>query len=177
LVIKSVTKFVSNIFGTNLIQRTLSPEAMEHERYNLVKYEDRAFYEFYSIGPQGKIKKVIGFRPLKNFGTNVYNLAFGDWNETEGAINDKIVSNNKDKQKVLFTVAAAAFDFLQSKPEAIILIMGSTVSRTRLYQMAIASYWPMIEQKFEIPGEYEGEWLPFQKGINYKRFLLFRKII
>jgi hypothetical protein len=43
--------------------------------------------------------------------------------------------------------------------------------------MAIASYWPMIEQKFEIPGEYEGEWLPFQKGINYKRFLLFRKII
>jgi uncharacterized protein DUF6934 len=66
-------------------------------------------------------------------------------------------------------------DFLESRPNAIILIVGSTASRTRLYQMAISSHWQKTGQ-YEIYGEQGKDWEPFQKGVNYQRFLVFKKI-
>jgi hypothetical protein len=69
-------------------------------------------YDFYSIGPQGKIKKRIAFRLFNNT-KNVYNLGFGDVG-AGGEINDLIVTNNADSQKVLVTVAMWYLNFLKS---------------------------------------------------------------
>jgi hypothetical protein len=148
---------------------------MEWERYSLVKNIADFSYEFYSEGANGKIKKIIKFQPVVKLGNSVFNLAFGDFNAITGGLNDVAVSNNGDGFKILYTVAEAIVDFTMVRPDAIILIEGSTSSRIRLYQMRIASFWSEISQQFEIFGELDREWLPFKKGVNYKRFLLFKK--
>ena len=86
-----------------------------------------------------------------------------------------ITSNNGDQLKVMHTVAEAIINFIRSRPGAIILIKGSTSSRTRLYQMKIAGFWAEVSEQFEILGEFEKEWLRFRKGVNYKRFLVYKK--
>ncbi|MCU0440570.1 MAG: hypothetical protein MUC49_21965 [Raineya sp.] len=49
-------------------------------------------YEFISEGPKGKIKKIVQFTET---GTDdVYNLAFGDYNEETKSIDDLAVTNN-----------------------------------------------------------------------------------
>lgn len=147
---------------------------MEWEMYQLNKENDFA-YNFYSEGPKGKIQKVIRFRHLNDLGKNVFNLAFGDFDEANDKIDDRIISNNGDQLKIMHSVAEAIIDFLRSWPQAIVLIKGSTSSRTRLYQMRIAGFWTEISQQFEILGELEKEWQPFRKGMNYKRFLVYKK--
>ncbi|HWK02371.1 MAG TPA: hypothetical protein VNS58_01985 [Puia sp.] len=132
-------------------------------------------FKFYSEGPRGKIKKVVIFRHARKFGENVFNLAFGDQHELPDQINDVAISNNNDPIKVLNTVALTVVDFIEKRPNAIILIEGSTLSRTRLYQMRISFHWLEISEYYEVYGEYGKKWLPFQKGVNYKRFLVFKK--
>jgi hypothetical protein len=41
--------------------------------------------------------------------------------------------------------------------------------------MKIAGFWAEVNEQFEILGEFENEWLPFQKGVNFKRFLVYKK--
>lgn len=149
---------------------------MESERYDIDRSADSFSYEFYSEGPRGRIKKAIIFRPFRRIGRNVYNLAFGDLNELYGHIDDRTISNNGDRLKILHTIAAAVIDFVKFRPDAIILVRGSTLSRVRLYQMAMSSFWSEISQQFEIWGKLEEEWLPFEKGVNYEEFLIFKKI-
>ncbi len=132
-------------------------------------------YVFYSEGSKGRIKKIIEFQHLSDLGKNVFNVAFGDFNRAIGGIDHLIISNNGDQLKVMHTVAEAIINFISSRPDAIILIQGSTSSRTRLYQMKIAGFWAVVSKQFEILGEFENEWLPFQKGVNYKRFLVYKK--
>jgi TRAP-type uncharacterized transport system substrate-binding protein len=73
---------------------------------------------------------------------------------------------------VLATVAATVIDFMEDHPDAIIIATGSTLSRTRLYQMGIAKVSDEINQGFEIQGYINNSWQPFQKGVNYSAFLL-----
>ncbi len=49
------------------------------------------------------------------------------------------VTNNADKDKVpqRATVAATVIDFMKAHPDATLIATGSTLSRARLYQMAI----------------------------------------
>ena len=148
---------------------------MEWERYDTVRC-DTYTYEFYSEGPKGKIRKIVKLRHFKRMGINVYNLAFGDLNASTGHIDDTVTSNNNDQMKVLITVAEAVVDFMRFKPNAIILVKGSTISRTRLYQMRISSLWLEINQQYEIYGEFRNEWTPFQRGVNDEQFLIFKKI-
>ena len=77
---------------------------------------------------------------------------------------------------MLKTVAIAVLDFVKDRPEAIIQVKGSSSSRTRLYQMKIASFWQEINREFDILGELDSDWVPFRKGVNYKRFLILKKI-
>jgi hypothetical protein len=118
---------------------------------------------------------MIRFRQVKELGNNTYNLVFGDWDETAGHLDDRTISNNNDRLKVLSTVARSVVEFLKSRPDAIILVRGSTFPRVRLYQMAVSTYWPIINQQYEIYGKVAGKYLPFEKGINYQEFLLFKK--
>ena len=146
---------------------------MEWEIYKLEK-EDLV-YRFCSDGPRGKIAKVIRFQEFRSLGRNVFNLAFGDLDEVTNKMDDAAISNNGDQLKILHTVAQAIIDFFRSRPNAFILIKGSSSSRTRLYQMKIAGFWAEVNEQFEILGEFENEWLPFQKGVNFKRFLVYKK--
>jgi hypothetical protein len=148
---------------------------MEWETYDLEKMENGLRYEFYSEGPKGRIRKVIYFQQITELGTGVFNLAFGDYNNVIKRIDDMIVSNNSDQLKVMHTVAVAIIDFCCSRPNAYILIKGISSSRTRLYQMKIAGFWSEVGRQFEILGEFEKQWQPFQKGTNYKRFLVYKK--
>lgn len=144
---------------------------MQVERYPFIKHPKRYFYEFESAGPNGLITKVVEFSRLQWQENEVYNLAFGDWNENAHFINDLVISNNADKDKVLATVAATVIEFMQEHPSAIIFAVGSTASRTRLYQMGIAKILNEINQFYEIQGYINDLWEPFQRGVNYNAFL------
>lgn len=52
---------------------------------------------------------------------------------------------------------------------------GSTLSRTRLYQMGIAANWEQIEPALEIYGFAKGKWEKFTKNVNYEAFIVLRK--
>jgi len=149
---------------------------MEQEKYDIGRNENELTYWFYSEGPKGKILKGVQFQPKPKVGRNVFNLAFGDWNESSGKIDDRAISNNGDRLKVLHTVADVARTFVNLWPDAIIWVQGSTLPRTRLYQMGIASFWKEISLEFEILGKLGEEWEPFRKGVNYREFLVFKKI-
>ena len=66
--------------------------------------------------------------------------------------------------------------FTSNFPNAKVLIIGSTNSRTRLYQMAIGRYFIEIEKYFDIQGLRNGVWELFRHGINYDAFLAKKKI-
>jgi hypothetical protein len=149
---------------------------MKLEGYNVEKDRYELVYWFYSEGPKGRIKKTIRFQHKPLYGRNFFNLAFGDSDGSTDRMNDLVISNNGDHLKVLYTVAAVVREFINCWPNAIIQIQGSTSSRTRLYQMGISSFWQEIIKEFEVYGELGQNWEPFKKGINYKRFLVFKKI-
>jgi hypothetical protein len=135
-------------------------------------------YDFYSEGPKGKIKKVVLYTYLLTLdGVPYYNLAFGDYDDENQRIDDLAVSDNGDRDKILATVAFTALEFTSHFRGCRILIVGSTLSRTRLYQMGIARYFREIAQLFDIQGlTMGGEWMPFKSGENYRELLAFRKI-
>ena len=129
---------------------------MQLETYPFAKQPESYYYVFYSDGPKGKIKKVVEFFRLQDQELEIYNLAFGDWDQNTNRFNDQIASNNSDRNKVLATVAATVMEFIQTHPGSIILATGSTTSRTRLYQMGIARIWNEITPMFEIQGYVKG---------------------
>ena len=145
---------------------------MKYSKYPVLIDDSQTRYEFFSEGPAGRVTKVIFYEHMMG---NLFNLAFGDWNEEEDKIDDTIRSNNGDRDKVLATVAESAIDFTNRFPGSIIYTEGSTPGRTRLYQMGIASNLEEIVQMFEIEGSINGEWEIFQQGRNYDAFLARRK--
>ena len=71
-------------------------------------------YEFISEGPKGLIQKMVQFKQTNL--KNVYNLAFGDKNHETGEIDDLVISNNGDSEKVLSTVVATIYAFTDKYP-------------------------------------------------------------
>jgi hypothetical protein len=127
-------------------------------------------FEFISEGPKGEISKLIKYSETNLKG--LYNLAFGDKNETTGEIDDKVVSDNKDSEKVLATVVSSVYAFYDKHPDAYVFATGSTSARTRLYRMGITKYYDEVKKDFDIYGLKENEWQPFKKGIEYDAFLI-----
>jgi hypothetical protein len=107
--------------------------------------------------------------------TGLYNLAFGDWNDEYGILDDSVRTNNGDRIKILATVAFTAIDFTNQFPNTLIHIEGSTPARTRLYQMGITNNLVEINRNFDIRGYYLRKWEPFRSGRNYEAFLAQRK--
>lgn len=132
-------------------------------------------FEFISEGPKGRIAKVIRFSEIHIKG--VYNLAFGNKNPDTGELDDAVVSNNGDTEKILSTVVETIYIFTDSHPEAWVYAKGSTKSRTRLYRMGITRYLPIIQKDFDLYGEIDDEWLTFEKGVEYESFLAQRRKI
>ncbi len=142
---------------------------MHLDRYEFEVKSDR--YRFYSQGPRGEIEKAVFYDKLSG-SQPLYALSFGDWKEKVNRIDDRVVTNNGDRQKILATVAATVVNFSMQNPGAFIFAVGSTPSRTRLYQMNIASNLTIIIPLFEVEGFIRNNWEPFQTGCNYSAFLL-----
>jgi hypothetical protein len=140
------------------------------EKYELKSGEQLEVFEFVSIGPKGKITKIVQYT-LTNY-KDLYNLGFGDKNIETGIIDDNIISNNGDSEKVLSTVVASLYAFIDKHNEAMVYATGSSKSRTRLYRMGITKYIDEIKQDFEIYGELETGWEEFQKDVEYDAFLI-----
>ncbi len=150
---------------------------MNIEQYSIISDGSNLSYKFLSIGPKGIIKKVVRYIQIKDINENLYNLSFGDWDEKSGKIDDLVNSNNGDSTKVLITVARTALEFANNFPEAYVLIIGSTRSRTRLYQMLIARNISDIDKYFDLQGFRNGYWEKYKTGTNFDAFLIKKKII
>ncbi len=146
---------------------------MSFEQYDLKADDIFMSFEFVSEGPKGKIVKWIQYMPMGEEG--IFNLAFGDKNFDTGEIDDTIVTDNKDREKVLATVVASVFTFTTYYPHAWVYIEGSTESRTRLYRMAISIYFEEMAPYFRIFGYLDKDWVTFKKEQNYTAFLIKRK--
>jgi len=102
---------------------------MIDDRYEIRIEFDAKMYKFISEGPKGNIEKIVYYTETSR--ANIYNLSFGDYNELIDDIDDQIVSNNGDSQKVLATVAKSLYVFTDRYPDALIIATGSTFARTR----------------------------------------------
>jgi hypothetical protein len=142
----------------------------------LYKSEDLLkIYEFISEGPKGQVKKMVQY---SNTGTeNVYNLAFGDYDEVTKSINDLSITNNGDSLKVLATVASTVYAFTEKYPNAWIFATGSTSIRTRLYRMGITNNIEEIKADFDVYGLTidTNIWEEFIIGEDYEAFLITKK--
>ncbi len=149
---------------------------MNLDRYDYFNSNDYLDYEFYSEGPNGRIKKIVLYTKIPNTDPPVYNLAFGDSNPNTGELDDMAISNNKDRQIVLATVANTVIEFSDNYGHCYIYAKGSTPSRTRLYQMGITGLWKEITAVFDVYGLKENTWWKFTPNqVNYEAFLVKRK--
>jgi hypothetical protein len=146
---------------------------MKLDKYELRSGEELEVFEFVSIGVKGKIVKLVQYTPT-NY-KDLYNLGFGDKNVRTGEIDDNVISNNGDSEKVLATVVATLYAFTDKYPNTMVYATGSTESRTRLYRMGITKFLNEAENDFEIFGELDEVWDEFKKDIDYKGFLVRRK--
>lgn len=147
---------------------------MKEESYSFIKDSEIYYYEFYSEGPNGKIRKVIQYQQFPS-DEDLFSLGFGDVDDESKQLDDLAVSNNKDTKKILATVAKTVVAFLNEHPTAIIMAQGSTPSRTRLYQMGITQFWEEINEQFEVKGFINNDWYSFEKGKNFEAFFIFKK--
>ena len=147
---------------------------MKHPKYNYRSESSLQFYEFISEGPKGLIKKMVIYTETTT--ENVYNLGFGDYDESTNGINDLSVTNNGDSLKVLATVASTVYAFTERHPNSWILATGSTSVRTRLYSVGITNNLTEIEADFIVFGYTKNEeWEKFVVGEDYEAFLLTKK--
>ena len=146
---------------------------MRNERYELEVESDALVFAFTSMGPKGEIPKLVMYQETNV--KDVYNLAFGDKNINTGDLDDEVITNNNDSQKVLATVAATVYAFMYKYPNAWVAATGSTKARTRLYQMGISNHLEEIAADFLVFGRKDNAWQPFEKNVKYDAFLITRK--
>ncbi|MCB9202960.1 MAG: hypothetical protein H6604_07950 [Flavobacteriales bacterium] len=146
---------------------------MKLPKYPLASSDKMMTFEFVSEGNKGLIYKLVKYQPTNLKG--LYNIAFGDKNLETGEIDDKVISNNGDSEKVLATVVSTVYAFTDKYPEVWIYATGSTKARTRLYRMGITRFLDEVTEDFEILGELNDDWEAFKIDIEYEGFLVRRK--
>jgi hypothetical protein len=145
---------------------------MNLERYPVVPAPDFKRFEFFSVGPNGTIKKVVLYQ---RFDYKIFNLAFGDWDEELQKMDTTKWSNNNDRDKVLATVASTVLQFFEHNPGMIIWTEGTIPANTRLYQMKINKNSGEIGERFWIQGYFNGTLEDMVAGKNYEGFVLWEK--
>ena len=142
---------------------------MNLPQYKTNPDEDLHSFSFISEGKNGKIEKVIRY-------DDVFNLGFGDKDPITGKINDKVVTNNGDTEKVLATVVSTVFTFTERNPNAYIYATGSNHVRNRLYRRGITKYLSEALDTFAIYGMLPNqEFEIFNPNTDYVGFLLHLK--
>ncbi len=146
---------------------------MKLPKYPLASSDKMMTFEFVSEGNNGLIHKIVKYQPTNLKG--LYNLAFGDKDLKTGEIDDKVISNNGDSEKVLATVVSTVYAFTDKYPDVWIYATGSTKARTRLYRMGISKFLDEVTEDFEILGEIDEDWETFKSDFEYDGFLVRRK--
>jgi hypothetical protein len=145
---------------------------MGQDKYLVKSKSDHLTYEFVSIGPKGRILKLVVYQHMFD---NFYNLAFGDHVSKNELLDDLIVSNNGDTDKILSTVASTLFDFFEHHDGTIVFAQGSTHSRNRLYRRYLTYFLGIISDNFILLGELDGAIERFEKGKDYTSFYIHKK--
>lgn len=149
---------------------------MSSEQYPSQTNKSQTVFHFMSEGPNGRILKKVRYTKIKYNGLkNLYSLSFGDVNKKTGEIDDLIVTDNQDREKVLSTVAQTVVLFTNRYPKAFVFFEGSTDVRNRLYQMAIGKYFDKLSETFVIKGYINEKWVFYEKNIDYTAFLIYLK--
>ena len=104
----------------------------------------------------------------------VFNLAFGD-TCANGHVDDSIVTDNGDRDKIFATVAAAVNIFTKR-----ILIIGCSSPAAQIlghaYRMAINKHLLELRQLYEIYTIINGKPVVFHRRFTVNSFLIRRKI-
>ena len=147
---------------------------MNLTRYEYQTEDDLHFFEFTSTGLKGEIKKIVEYSKVSV--GNIYNLAFGDYDEQSDELNDKIITNNGDSKKVLATVVSTVYAFTGRYPDVWVFATGSTEVRTRLYRMGISNNLDELKKDFYVYGmKFDESFEDFIVGEDYLGFLVTRK--
>ncbi|MCF0054429.1 DUF6934 family protein [Dyadobacter sp. CY356] len=147
---------------------------MKYPRYEYQTENELHFFEFTSKGNKGNIRKIVQYTKIGD--ENIYNLAFGDYDNKTKEINDKIVTNNGDGRKVLATVVSTLYAFTEKYPTKWVFATGSNSVRTRLYRMGITNNLTELKKDFYVYGILVDE--TFEEYLidkNYIGFLVKRK--
>ncbi len=144
---------------------------MNIKGYTYYAASDYKDYFFYSNGPNGRIKKLVVYEKINN-DPPVYNLAFGDEDQNTGLLLDRVKSSNDDRDTILATVAHTISDFSDHYGKPMIHVVGSTIVRTRLYQMSISKIYDEIFMVYTVQGYRNDAWEIFQKNVNYEAFVV-----
>ena len=147
---------------------------MNLPRYEYLTESEAELFKFTSEGVKGSIKKLVVYSIMLE--NDVYNLAFGDYDEQTNSINDTVITNNNDSQKVLATVASTLYVFTDKHPNVWVYATGSNTARTRLYRIGITTNLEAILEDFEVFGLSGEAWREFEKGKEYEAFLVKRKL-
>jgi hypothetical protein len=147
---------------------------MKLPRYEYSTEGQAELFKFTSQGPKGNVQKLVVYSKMLE--DDIYNLAFGDYDEKTGIVDDRRISDNGDGQKILATVASTLYAFTSKHPDAWIYATGSNAARTRLYRIGISTNFEEIKADFEVYGLQNETWREFEKGQEYEAFLVKRKI-
>ena len=147
---------------------------MNYPRYEYATEDELNIFEFVSVGNKGKVTKIVQYTEMTIKG--YYNLGFGDLDIETKEINDEIVTNNGDGQKVLATVVSTVYSFTGKNPDAYIYATGSNEARTRLYRMGITNNLQELKKDFHVYGLRNDQVFEhFIVGEDYLGFLVTRK--
>ena len=141
---------------------------MRDQHYDLDIAPSFMSYEFVSEGPKGRITKLIKYTETEEKG--FYNLGFGDKIEESEEFEDTIISDNKDSERVLATVAATVYLFTKHYPNTYVYAKGSNNARTRLYCIGLKNHLEVIETDFNLFGYINSKWETYQKNRDYTAF-------
>ncbi|AXE17571.1 hypothetical protein DR864_07415 [Runella rosea] len=141
--------------------------------------QEHTHFAFISEGKQGQIIKIIAYQNTGELSNDrpIYNLGFGDYNLLTKEVDDKVVTDNGDMEKVLATITHTVPLFFSHHPNAILEVSGSTKGRTRLYQMLITKYMAELADFVIIYGlnDEVGELELFIPDKKYSRFFAIKK--
>ena len=150
---------------------------MEWEKYDQFRVSrDSLEFIFESVGPKGIITMIVQFKPTDD--PEIYNLAFGNV-LSDGKMDDHTRNGNKDRNKIMATVADMVYEFTAKYPDKYVFFKGSTPGRTRLYRMALSLNFSLLSIDLEIYGVVPEEdsygMEPFRKNEEYYGFVVKRK--
>jgi hypothetical protein len=145
---------------------------MNHKAYTLNSNTENTRFHFHSVGKRGSFEKVILFTPLTEA---MYNLALLDYNPDSNEYDDLSVTDNGDMPLVLATTFVGIRLFMNAHSDKSVHFKGSTLARTRLYQIAVAKVYDTQNTDFTIYGLKDDVWLHFEPNVNYDSFLITKK--